>query len=639
MSMPWVFLHAIKDYYEMPWLLSRYPGLKATFNLSASLIEQLELYQDPLRWDYFLSLWILDPSALESSQREWMVKLIRAMQFETMVKPIERYRELFYQPLLSDEELIDLEVVFILAWCGNYLRQNNPSVRRLMEKKRAYTQEDKKELLASLSRFIGEILPFYATLQSQGRISVSTTPYFHPILPLLFEMNNAQIANEHTALPEGVYTLEEDAKEHVRRSIALYERTFGIRPRGFWPAEGAVDERSVALYHDEGIKWIATDEAILYRSLGRNDPSLRYRPYAYSDVAIGFRDHALSDLIGFEYRHRSASDASRHFMDELYRIALANDNPNVFVIVDGENAWEFYHNNGLEFFEGLYEALSTSQWCHTKTLDDVSQQSDIPKLSSLHPGTWIHGTFDTWAGHCEKNRAWELIFQTRKAIEPYLHEIDATLKEEILYHLLASECSDWFWWYGEDHSTDFSAEFDRLFRDHLIRIYTLLDRPIPPELFIPIISADSELPSWTKPSTRISPDIDSVDSKFFDWTGCGMIDETRLFGTMDKVRGPVNIIYYGYDTENLYVAFKGDFEDLDDVSVDVILDHDRLTKTPIVRKKGGLAFSMSLSYLKKSGEIDLRFELKHRQKTIQSLPGFGTLHIDIDSDLATHWFV
>lgn len=640
MSMPWVFLHAIKDYYEMPWLLSEYPNLKATFNLSASLIEQLSLYREPLKYDYFLTLWAQHPSTLKDTQREWLIKLITAMQFETMVRPIERYAELYYQNTFTDEELIDLEVVFILAWCGNYLRGNHKQVKEMFSKKRGYTQGDKEILLTSLSDFVGEILPFYASLQSQGIISVSTTPYFHPILPLLIDMENGRRANEMTALPENAYSLREDAREHVRLSIDLYEKTFGCVPRGFWPAEGAVDEKSVSIYKEEGIQWIATDEAILFRTLQSDDPALRYSPYRYNGVTIGFRDHALSDLIGFEYRHKSGEDASSHFIHELEAIANQYDKANVFVIVDGENAWEFYPNNGLDFFETLYRRLSNATWCQTRTMDEVSHQPHISDLDHLHPGTWIHGTFDTWVGHSEKNRAWELIFQTRRAIEKSDKVLNDTLKEEIQYHLLASECSDWFWWYGEDHNTDFAAEFDTLFREHLIHIYKLMDSPVPAELFIPIISTETQKPAWVKPCNTISPRLENKKSTFFEWMGCGSVDETKMFGAMDRVRGPIDMLYYGFDADNIYVAFEGDIGDYCDISVDIRMEEDAESftlKPNRVEKR--LEFFFSRSDVAQGESITMRFTLQSGDNVIQTLPGFGALRIDLRENLASNWFI
>lgn len=638
MKMPWVFLHAIKDYYEMPWLMSCYPGLKATFNLSASLIEQLQLYREPLKYDAFLLLWISHPSALSEAEREWLIKLCTSAQYETMVRPMERYVELYYQETFSDEELIDLAVVFLLSWCGNYLRIHNNQVKALLLKHQGYTQEDKNLLLESLSNFVQEILPFYANLQHQGVISVSTTPYFHPILPLLIDMENGSRANASTQLPVGAYSLLNDAREHVERSIALYESIFQCKPSGFWPAEGAVDEKSIALYREYGIKWIATDEAILHHTLHDDTPSLHYKLYTYDGVTVAFRDHGLSDLIGFEYRHMEGSNASRHFMEALHQIVLVEENPHVFVIVDGENAWEFFPNNGLDFFYGLYGALSKASWCKTMTMDEVSREPNRKPLDHIAPGSWVHGTFDTWVGHREKNRAWELIFQTRRDVEQY--GLSNEISKEIHYHLLASECSDWFWWYGEDHYTEFSFEFDALFREHLIQIYRLMEKEIPSVLLAPIISYGSEKPSWQKPHTMISPSLEREKNTFFDWVGCGIVDETKGFSTMDRKRGPVDIIYYGFDDRLVYVAFEGDFKPFADVHIEVIIEETgkRIVIDPSALPKR-LEFGVSRIHFNRNTSVHLRFELIQEKKRVQTLPANGSLLIDLDENFITDWFI
>lgn len=634
--MPWVFLHAIKDYYEMPWLLSEYRGLKATFNLSASLIEQLNLYRQPLKYDYFLSLWEQDPSKLEESQKEWLIKLFTAMQYETMVRPLKRYGELYYQDVFTDVELLDLEVLFLLAWCGNYLRLHNDVVKTLLKKQQGYSQEDKTALLESLSRFVQEILPFYAKLQKEEIISVSTTPYFHPILPLLLDMENGKRAHPTTVLPEGAFSLKEDVHEHVIRSIALYKETFGVYPNGIWPAEGAVDEQSVKIYKDHAIQWIATDESILHKSLQNNDPSLCYKPYTFEGVTIAFRDHRLSDRIGFEYRYQSAHNASENFMSQLQDIANQEADQTVFIIVDGENAWEFYENNGLDFFTSMYTGLSASLWCKTVTMDEVSAFKNHRLLEHISPGSWIHGTFDTWVGNSEKNRAWELIFQTQKEVMQHTGELSDEVKEEIRYHLLASECSDWFWWYGDDHNTDFAHEFDVLFREHLIRVYALMGDPIPLTLLDPILSNVPKKPFWIKPSNAISPHIDGKKSSFFEWMGCGMIDEEKMFSTMDKVRGPIDIIYYGFDDELLYVALEGDVSSSQKILVEIEETGTSIELEP-VHLDGRLEFSLSRENFGTHRVVHLRIILKDENKNIQFLPGFGPLALDLDHQ--TNWYI
>ena len=650
--MPWVFLHAIKDYYEMPWLLSLHKGVKASFNITPPLIEQLNLYSDPLKNDYFLSLWHKKPSELDIEQRTWLIKTCKSTQYETMIRPIPYFSELYHKDVLSDAELIDFEVVFMLAWCGNYLRQENTLVKKLFIKEKAFTQDDKSILLDTLTSFLKGILPFYAHLQKQGRISLSTTPYNHPILPLLLDMNNAKKANEHTSLVDNPLSLRDDAIEQVERSIALYKETFGTAPTGFWPAEGAVDEESIEIYKQRGLSWIATDEAILFRSLEDDERSNLYKPYVYNDVTIGFRDHALSDLIGFNYRFKSGHDASTHFMQSIEPIMQKDKEATVFVILDGENAWEFFDNNAYDFFMELYKCFENTSWCKTATMDEVSQLKNKGHLDKLAPGSWIHGNFDTWSGHHDKNRAWELIYQTKRDVENYSGNISKEIQEKIRFHFLASECSDWFWWYGDDHATEFAYEFDALFREHLMSIYTLLKIHPPADLFEPIISHKSSVSFLLKPQMSISPIIDGKNSSFFEWLGSGSVDESKLYSTMDRVRGPIEKIYYGHNKDTVFLAFEGDI---------ISLDTSKMQLLVIIEETGEqLSFSMhkpyehkgtqliiaervelalSRSHFKKHSMVHLRFEMVQGTEIIQTMPGYGALAIDLDETYAKNWFV
>ncbi len=652
MRMPWVFLHAIKDYYEMPWLLSKYKGLKATFNITPPLIEQLKLYKDPLKNDYFLSLWEMHPSELDDEARNWLIKTCKSTQYETMVRPIEHFSLLYNKEELTDEELIDFEVVFMLAWCGNYLRMENPLVKELFIKEKGYTQADKTELLQSLCSFIEIILPFYARLQRQGVISLSTTPYNHPILPLLLDMQNAKRANIHTTLPDNPISMRSDAIEQVERSIALYKKTFGTSPKGFWPAEGAVDEESIEIYKERGLSWIATDEAILFRSLEDDARKNLYRPYRFNGMHIGFRDHGLSDLIGFNYRFKSGRDASEHFMQVVEPIAKENDDPTLFVILDGENAWEFFEENAYDFFTALYERFSKTSWCKTVTMDEVTQLKNTGTLQKLSPGSWIHGNFDTWSGHSEKNRAWELIYQTRRDVDNYPETISEKTAEKIRFHFLASQCSDWFWWYGDDHVTEFGLEFDTLFREHLISIYRHLKMQAPADLFVPIISHKSSVSFLTKPQAAITPQINGKNSSFFEWLGSGSIDESKLYSTMDRVRGPIEKIYYGHNDKTLFLAFEGSVTSLETsrLHLQVVIEEtgeqlslsmqspyeDNETKLAVDER---VELALARAHFKAHSSVHLRFEIVDGKEIVQTMPGYGALFVDLDETYAKNWFV
>lgn len=653
MQMPWVFLHAIKDYYDMPWMLSRYKNIQATFNITSPLIEQLKLYyKNPEQSDKFILLWLQNPSSLKIQERQWLIKICKSSQFDTMVKGLPHYEELYKKDSFSDDELLDLEILFLLSWCGIYLKENNLHVKSLLQKKRNYTNEDKVQLLDELSKFIGGIWEFYKELYDKKRITLSTTPFYHPILPLLLDMQNAKRANAHTQIPQNYEKLEEDALLHIQKAKDLFSDTFGYTTDVFWPAEGAVDEKSVKLLKSFGVNFIATDEEILYKSLNSNSKKLIYTPYNYNNILIGFRDHTLSDLIGFEYRYREAKDAVENFMSYLQSIKSINDNATVFVILDGENAWEFYKNNGFDFFESLYSALEKASWCKTLTMDEVKSLPSR-ELINLAPGSWINGSFDTWVGEREKTRAWELLFLTKKDYEHHKNSLSEDINAKITDNFLVAECSDWFWWYGSDHYTNFSLEFDTIFRKHLINIYNLIGISVPNDLYLPIGKNQSSTKFWIKPQSKITPKIDGKRDSFFEWMGCGVIDESKLFSAMQSNSELIKKIYYGQDDNKLYFAFEGDIKKLcKDGTINIIIDPLELNlKIPFHQEKTliqgieiesacseWLEISLGKKRIKQK-KIFLRFEIEDNSNSVQTLPSFGELEIDLQDDYSKNWFI
>lgn len=659
MQMPWVFLHAIKDYYDMPWMLARHSGLKATFNITPPLIEQIQLYsEDIVSNDRFFTLWMQHPSELNEADRQWMIKMCKSAPYETMIEPIEPYRQLYHMEQIDDDALCDMEVWFILAWCGVYLRTHNDLVKKMLTSDSGFNCEQKHELLQTLGDFIKTIFPYYSKLQSEGIISLSTTPLNHPILPLLIDMNNAVSAHPGTNIPEHPLSLVADAKLQISQAQALYKTTFGHDAIGFWPAEGAVDERSVALYRDAGLKWIATDEAILFKSLGSDHRDALYHAYKHNGVTMGFRDHGLSDLIGFTYRFWAAERAADHFVSMLHPMEKGGDSRTVFVILDGENAWEFYHNNAFDFFDALYTRLAETEWCSMVGMDTIAQQNSR-ELPHLAAGSWIHGEFNTWVGHPEKTRGWELIYMSRRDYEHHKEGLDEEIQAKILQHFLAAECSDWFWWYGDDHSTEFSAEFDQLFRSHLINIYHLMQISPPNDLYIPIITNRSGEDFLLQPKFSIQPLIDGGHNSFFEWVGCGIIDETKLFSTMDRKRGPIERIRFGQNEKVVYCAFEGDMEALQHceklyITIEPFNARFEISMTSLFRTKKTTMESNKIkllaaydSWLELSldfnemdtQEIQLRFEIEREGIIIQTLPGFGELEITLDATYDENWFV
>ena len=522
--LPWVFLHAIKDYYDMPYIASKY-NVKVSFNLTPSLLIQL----DNLKKDYFLKL--LKKRDLNNNEKEYILSIIRSVYVETMVKPNAEFFRLFNKNSFSDEEFINLEVFYLLAWCGEYLKSQN-FVKNYLQKN-SFTYKEKVELIEYLLEFTKKIIPFYKNLQKNGKIKITTTPFSHPILPLLFDMQNAKRANPHTSLPRIYFSLKDDAFMHIKKAKEIYNKYFGKYPDAFWPAEGSVSKEVFEAFYKEGIKFTFSGDDVIKK---QNKNHLK--SYEYNGVKILFRDRYLSDLIGFEYKNFKPRDAVIHFQREI-----KSRSGKITVILDGENAWEYY-KKPYEFLHLFYEMLESE---NTKFFDEVKtdEKLNIPPL-----GSWINGDFNTWVGDEEKNRAWEVLFMAKK---------DIGEDEDFLY----AEGSDWFWWYGIGHSSNQDDIYDLIFRSYLINIYKKHNLQVPASLLNPINNSKSY---FIPQKFIITPKIDGKTT-FFEWVGAGEIIEN--FGALAS---SIPKIYYGIDEKNLYLRIddkRYKFKDFKNKTLDI----------------------------------------------------------------------
>jgi len=634
MQMPWVFLHAVRSYRDMIWHVERHPDIRVTFNLTPSLLEQLRLYEEKgLAADATLRLFYKPAANLAHEERERVTALCRSLRLETMLPDI-RGKELFGQASHTDAELESLQTLFLLGWCAEELRRHDPLVGALLKQGAPYGLRQKQTLLEQLLESLPALLPRYRRLAESGRIALSTTPYYHPILPLLLDMGEAAVANPRTRLPEGCFPLPEDAKRQVVMAKTLFEETFGFSPAGYWPAEGAVSDNALALFAEAGARWVATDEEILARSLGKegNLPE-RYRPHRRNGVAIAFRDRRLSDALGFRYRHLPASEAMDDFLRNVRAAAQEAPGGSAFVILDGENAWEFFPDNAYDLFESLYGALERADDLRAVTMEEAIN-ADCPALPELSPGSWIYGTFDTWVAHPQKRRAWELLFQPRAAWELAETRHDPDKAKAAEGHFLKAECSDWYWWYGDDHDTDFADAFDTLFRGHLLGVYDLMGLT-PPEALLRPIHRPRETVTLTPPVAPVANPWHTPP--FFAWTGAGEMRE-RARGTMDSVRGPVQALRWGWDEKELFFRLEGAVTSRTTLRL-------RLDGTPwqpdgfrFRLLKGAAEAAFAKSSLPK-GPHRLVFEIAEEGRVVQTFPESLVLRIDPDEKLLKAWFV
>ena len=546
--LPWVRLHAIKDYWGMVALLREFPGVRVTFNLVPSLIAQVRAFAADRARDRHLAIGLKPAAELSPDEARWMVANGFHAPYEQMVGPYPRYAQLhgyrMERRAFAEGDLRDLQVWHKLAWMDPDLLVSDPRLVALIEKDHDYAEADKAMLRGIELELLATIVSEYKEAGERGQVELATSPFYHPILPLLCDSDAHLQAHPNATRPRVRFARPDDARLQIERAIAFHEAAFGRRPNGMWPSEGSVSDLAVQLIADAGLTWLATDEDILSRSLRQPmRAGLLYRPYrigASGPIAL-FRDHALSDRIGFQYKSWDARAAAADFVAHVreagrrYSAETGGEVATVSVILDGENAWEHYPGGGRPFLRALYGALEDAGDIETVTMTEAASGGGrVQSLESIFPGSWINGDFYIWIGHRDDHRAWDQLSAARAAFDARASAVDVESRERALEELLIAEGSDWFWWYGDDHSSDHDADFDDLFRRHLRNAYAALGAPVPEELFATNISTGSG-PFFLEPSGRLSVTLDGLDTSYLEWVGAVSPSLTRPGGAMHDV--------------------------------------------------------------------------------------------------------
>jgi len=649
-EMPWVFLHAIKDYYEMPWLVSRYKKIKATFNLVPSLMKQLQIYSENPLSCKFLNLLKKEVDKISATEKDYLLKILFSANLTTMIKPIPRYFQIYQKYMttqnLTNQDFLDLQVLFLMSWTGNYLRENNHYIKTLFEKGKDFTQAEKEKLINVLLNFLKEIVPYYKKLESEGKIEITTTPYYHPILPLLLNIESARESKPDISLPKITANFKEDAVYHVKSALDEYQGIFDKKPNGLWPAEGSLSNQTLDLFIEHKIKWTATDEDVLYNVAGKRD---KYKIYKYKDIYVFFRDKYLSDSIGFRYQNMNEKNAVDDFISHLRSIYNSSQHCQVVsVILDGENAWEFYKNNGKDFFDRLYFEISHQKWIECITFSEVLEKNvEIENLESIKAGSWIYGNFTTWIGHPEKNTAWEYLSEARNFLES---EKENDLYKKAIEYIYIAEGSDWFWWYGDDHFTIYADKFDLLFRSNLMKVYDALGKKPPAKLSKPIKQTFKQ-PIIKKPKNYITPTIDGKITNYFEWLFSGEIDLTFDLSSMNT-EILIDKLYYGYDKENFYLRFDASVNQIKNniLRLNFITDKEISFSVPISNQKytdedGVEAVSEKIIEIKiplnflNEKKFEFYIEILKDSRLLQKLPVYSIIILDISEDFDYDWMV
>jgi alpha-amylase/alpha-mannosidase (GH57 family) len=672
--LPWVRLHAIKDYAALPVIFRRHPGVRHTVNLVPSLLVQVRDYVENGAEDVFLSVSRKNSLDLSKEENEFLLRNFFSAYAPTMILPQPRYADLFrgHEAALRSlhrknggsggygaSEYTDLATLFNLTWFHPMFREEDPELSRLWRKGSGYTEREKNYVLDHQIKVMGRVIDEYRTLAGEDGGELSSSPMYHPILPLLIDNRSAIDALPGAALPGLPFSWPADARTQLERGRGVFHELFGADPVGLWPSEGSISPAALEMACETGFRWAATDEILLARAFGKDvrrdsggipiEPDWFYRPYAAAtksgSIPVFFRDHHLSDLIGFEYSRWDANDAANNFIHNLKGIydrlssgaPGASDNEYVIpVILDGENAWEYFHDSGVMFLDALlskFESLKPNIKFITLS-DALAEIGEIRELPVIPTGSWIDGTFNIWIGHQEDHSAWEMLSRARSLLESKSKAISKEGKKEpsglakAREFLLVAEGSDWCWWYGDDHYTPHGPEFDRLFRHNIKAAYKAMGVIPPDSIDIPIIKSEKivqEKNVIPAPRSYIQPRIDGTVTSYFEWNSARKIVPSPGFGTMHRAGHLIlSCFYYGFSVDEIFFRFDLDkvaVENVHEIELEVLFQeksvkfnsimdpvHGRFTYSFVKLDEGGIVTPSSERLTTNSGGVRAAFE-------------------------------
>jgi alpha-amylase/alpha-mannosidase (GH57 family) len=581
-KMPWVRLHAAKGYLDMIDLVTAQPAVKVNFNFTPVLVHQiLQLVKGEVE-DEWETISRRPAAELDNEDKRHILENFFKINWETLVKPVPRYAELLAKRgnsyaldkldalarTFSEADFRDLQTLYNLQWCGFSAFKRFPVLQEIKAKGSGFTEAEKNTVLDIHREILGLVLGEYRAAAERGQIELTTTPYFHPIMPLVYDTHIARRCQPQSPLPSP-FSAPEDVRAQLRLAQELHERVFGHRARGLWPSEGSIAPEIIPLMVEAGFDYFCSDEGNLFRSL-KNDPAWNNRHVDHSELFQGwrihayeksiqalFRDRPLSDFIGFDAARNETSKAVAHLIDNLKNIAKVApaDHGVAPLILDGENAWEAFTDSGEDLLTSFYRALVESPELQTCRLGDYfdAHPSKV-ETCYLHSGSWIRSDFDIWIGDPEENKGWEWLKETRHFLTERLAEgnVPPDRAEAAWWEIYAAEGSDWFWWYGPDFTIDTDFLFDELFRLHLQNVYRILGIEPPAHLDVPICLPTTDL-GYTQPLRLLSPDISGETERYFNWLGAGELDLTKQQTAMFQGDRIGRKLHFGFGTSDFFL--------------------------------------------------------------------------------------
>ncbi len=509
-QLPWTYLHVIKDYVDMVAHLENEPDAKAVVNFAPILLEQIEDYAKQLNCylhdgveikDTLLSALVMPAYPLDVEER---LELINNCLRANRERQIDRYPAFSHLVHMAEwvqghgdapkyincQFIADMLVWYHLIWMGETVKLSDARIQRLIAKGSNYTLHERIEIVEVIEELLSKVILRYKTLAQAGRIELSVTPYAHPILPLMLDIKSAHEAMPDAPLPvlDSYPGGKERVNWHIEQGIATFKRFFDFTPQGCWPSEGAVSEATLKVIGEAGFTWAATGGQVLLNSFSISDTdhsSEIHHPFQVdgTDIPCFFRDDGLSDLIGFNYSKWHADDAVNDMIQHLENIAEHEAEGSVVsIIMDGENAWEYFPDNGYHFLSAFYKGLAEHPDIELTTFSEcLAQKVEIKPLDKLMAGSWVYGTFSTWIGDIDKNRAWDMLGDAKNCFDKVLQRgrLSKSQLKEAELQLAVCEGSDWFWWFGDYNPGEAVSSFEKQFRLNLSNLYCLLGEEPP----------------------------------------------------------------------------------------------------------------------------------------------------------------
>ncbi len=588
--LPWTRLHALKDYYGMVKLLDEFPQVHQTFNLGPSLITQIQDYASGDAQDPFLQVASRPAKDLTEAERRFALQYLFQANPVNVIGRYPRYRELFEkfraagdspenaEKYFQAQDFTDLQVLSQIGWFDEFFLAEK-DVAELIRKGRNFTLDDQRFVIAKERELLGRVLPVHTEAANKGLIEISASAFYHPILPLLCDTQMGAESTPGLPLPQNRFRHPEDARQQLLRGLDLHEEVFGMRPRGVWPSEGGVSEEALAIGHQLGVQWMATDEGVLGRTLGTNFSRDGYGHlnsdgaqklctiYRYenagTEMNLLFRNHTLSDLIGFVYSGMPPQDAANNLIHKIKESAKSivdnGQDAVVPIILDGENAWEYYPQSGREFLRRFYEALQNDPGMEAVTVTEaIARHENVGHLKSIVPGSWINANFNVWIGAPEDNKAWDYLYHARNFYAQAAPGATEAQRKLAFEEIMIAEGSDWNWWYGPEHHSANDRDFDDLYRKHLSNVYQALGGTPPSYLAQPITGAVAR-PSVTPQTAYIHPRVTGDTVRYFEWMGAACYTADQRSGSMHGKQFLLDEVFAGIDED--YVYGRLDFAD------------------------------------------------------------------------------